>query len=439
MKAAVIGLWHQGVVGAACLADLGFEVVAADADAAKIAKLSEAKAPLFEPGLDDLLAKGMASKKLSFTSDLAKAVAETSLIFWMFDTTVNDADESDLSDVFAAARAIAPAVQPGSILFSSVQAPVGTMDKLAAEMHEINPKAQFTTAYTPENLRLGEAIERFRHPPLPVIGSDDPATLDKLSDVLSGLAPKWHRVSLRTGEMIKHALNGYLALSLTFANELGNLCDEVGADGKAVGDMLKLDPRVCTKAMLMPGLGFAGGTLARDVQTLRGLGDAFKIETPLLDGLWRSNQQQNQLVMRKLKAEFGDVTGKTVAILGLTYKPGTSALRRSAAIEIANELTANGATVRGHDPKADREELAGLSDLDFTLDAYAAVKDSDAVVLMTPWPDYKSIDFAELKKTMRRPFVIDTAGMWNHKSAEDAGLTYRDIGRGRAKKAAKGS
>jgi UDPglucose 6-dehydrogenase len=431
MNVAVLGLWHQGVVGAACLADLGFDVVAADADAARIARLRNGRAPIFEPGLDELLAKGLHNGRLAFTSDLAEAVAGRPLIFWMYDTAVNESDESDLTDLYAAARAIAPAIVPGAIMLSSAQVPVGTMDLFLAAMREVNPALDCTIAYTPENLRLGEAIDRFRNPPLPVLGSDDPAALDRLAEILKPMSGQWRKVSLRTAEMMKHALNGYLAASVTFANELGNICDEVGADGKVVGELLRLDPRIGPKAMLGPGLGFSGGTLARDVQTLRGLGDRYSIDTPLLDGLWRSNQGQNGLVVRRLKAQLGKLGGSAVAIWGLTYKPGTSTLRRSAAIEIANELLESGARVVGHDPKAERDELAAVSSLRVVDDPYEAARDSDALVLMTPWPEYRSVDFVKLRGLMRRPVVLDTAGMWSHEAVQAAGLAHWDIGRGR--------
>jgi UDPglucose 6-dehydrogenase len=432
MKAAVIGLWHQGVVGAACLADFGFDVAGADADAQRIARLQTGKAPLFEPGLDDLLAKGLKGGKLSFTSDLAKAVAGRTLIFWMYDTAVNDADESDLTELYEAARAIAPVIAPGTLMLSSAQVPVGTMDLFLGEMRRINPALDLAIVYTPENLRLGEAIERFRNPPLPVLGSDDPAALDRLAEILAPMSKQWRKVSLRTAEMMKHALNGYLAATVTFANELGNICDEVGADGKLVGELLRLDPRIGPKAMLGPGLGFSGGTLARDVQTLRGLGDRYSIDTPLLDGLWRSNQGQNGLVVRRLRAELGDLKGASVGMLGLTYKPGTSTLRRSAAIEIANELLDSGAKVVGHDPKAEKPEVAAVSRVTVVDDPYDAARGVDALVLMTPWPDYRAIDFAKLRGLMRRPFLLDTAGMWAHDKAEAAGMMHWDIGRGRA-------
>jgi UDPglucose 6-dehydrogenase len=431
MKAAVIGLWHQGVVGAACLADFGFDVIGGDLDSARIATLARGRAPLFEPGLDVLLEKGISAGRLTFTTDLATAVTGRPLILWMFDTSVNEADESDLDELFRAARMIAPALSRDAIVLSSAQAPVGTMDRLAQEMREVNPELRCGFAYTPENLRLGEAIERFRHPPLPILGVDDPVVLARLSDMLRPLSEKWHSTSLRTAEMVKHALNSYLALSVTFANELGNLCDEVGADGKIVGELLRLDPRVGPKATLSPGLGFAGGTLARDVQTLRRLADDFGLDTPLLDGVWTANQAQNSLVRRQLEARLGELSGKRVAILGLTYKPGTSTLRRSAAIEIANDLASAGALVAGHDPKADPMAVAQSARLQLASDVYDAAQGADALVLMTPWPEYRSVDFVRLKAEMRLPFVLDTAGLWNHEVAEAAGVTHWDIGRGR--------
>lgn len=432
MKVAVVGLWHQGIVGAACLADLGFDVVAADAEGDRVAALALGRSPIFEPGLDDLIRSGLASGKLRFTDDLAAAVAGSELILWMFDTAVNDQDESDLSGVFAAARIAGPHLRKGTILLSSTQAPVGTTERVLSTMREVNPALECSAAYTPENLRLGEAIARFRSPPLPVIGTDDTRTLTRLRALLAPISPIWHGVSLRTAEMLKHALNAYLAVTVTFANELGNICDCVGADGKLVGDLLRLDPRVGPKAMLSPGLGFAGGTLARDVQTLRTLGDGFALETPLLDGLWSANRAQNSLVVRRLKDRLPTLAGASVTILGLTYKPGTSTLRRSAAIEVANQLLAEGARVTAYDPRADMAELRSLSTLRLAGDPYEAAAGSEALVLMTPWPEFKDIDLSRLGMTMAKPFLIDTAGLWSYDTATAAGFTYWDIGRGRS-------
>jgi UDPglucose 6-dehydrogenase len=431
MKIAVVGLWHQGVVGAACLVDMGRQVVGADANADVVAQLNAGRAPLFEPGLDDLLKKSIGSGRLAFTSDIAEAVRGASYVFVMFDTPVDENDESDLAEIFRTFEAIAPNLESEAVILVTAQVPVGTCDKLSGILQTASPKRAPAIAYMPENLRLGQAIERFMAPALPVIGCDDPATFRALMAVMQPLAREWHHVSLRTGEMMKHALNGFLATSVCFANELGNICDAVGADGKRMGELLRLEPRVGTKAMLLPGLGFAGGTLARDMQTLRHLGDRFDLDTPLLDGAWKSNAEQNRLVLRKLSAALGDLRGARVAVLGLTYKADTSTLRRSAAMEVISDLAKAGATVTAHDPKADRDELERASGFVFCDDPLAATDKADALVLMTPWRDYRDIDFDSVKTRMTRHYVLDTAGLWNSDVLTSLGFVYDDIGRGR--------
>ena len=430
-KIAVLGLWHQGVVGAVCLADRGFAVVGADADAARIAKLRNGKAPLFEPGLDELLGKGLHSGRLSFVADYAEAVRDAPFVFVMFDTPVDENDQSDLSEIFRTFEAIAPALQPQAVILVTAQVPVGTCDKLMDVLRKAAPDVSATIAYMPENLRLGQAIERFLAPPLPVIGCDEPAAFERLMTVLGPLAPQWHQVSLRTGEMMKHALNAFLGVSICFANELGNICDAVGADGKRVGEMLRLEPRVGPKAMLLPGLGFSGGTLARDMQTLRGLGRSFNLDTPLLDGAWKANTEQNHLVVRKLASVIPQLRNARVAVLGLTYKPDTSTLRRSAAIEVIGELVARGVKVSAHDPLADRDELKAHGEFAFADNPLAAVEGAEALVLMTPWKDYKGLDFVAVKQRMAKPYVLDTAGLWNADQLTALGFVYDDIGRGR--------
>jgi UDPglucose 6-dehydrogenase len=433
MDVCVIGLWHQGIVGAACLAELGCRVIAADHDAGKVGRLNEGRAPIYEPGLDDLLASGLGSGRLGFCDDMAGAVRGRPYVLVMFDTPVNDRDESDLSEVLATAEEIAPHLADGVVLYVTAQVPVGTCDRIAEIIRRANPTLQFGIAYSPENLRLGQAIDRFLRPPLPVVGVDDPATFERLEPLLALVGVEWVRVGLRTAEMTKHALNAFLATSICFANELGNLCDEVGADGRQIAEVLRLEPRVGPKAMLSPGLGFAGGTLARDMQTLRSLGDRSGLDTPLLDGAWESNGRQNRLVVRKLKKAFDGrgLSGVRAAVLGLTYKPDTSTLRRSASLEIIGDMAGEGMIVAAHDPKADRDELAERSDFQFAEDVYEAVEGADALVLITPWPEYKTLDFARVRRLMSRPMVIDTANLLDARSMERLGFTYLDIGRGR--------
>lgn len=436
MKIAVLGLWHQGIVGAACLAEMGHTVAGADPNIERIARLAGGRAPLFEPGLDELLGKGIATGRLSFTTSYADAVRRAPFVFIMFDTPVNERDESDLSGIFACVEAIAPVLERGATLLVTAQVPVGTCDELAAIVAEKAPGRDIAIAYMPENLRLGQAIERFNAPALPVIGTDDAAAFDRLLTILGPLAPNWQLVSLRTGEMIKHALNAFLAMSICFANELGNICDAVGADGKRVGEILRLEPRVGTKAMLLPGLGFSGGTLARDMQTLRGFGDEHGLDTPLLDGAWAANAEQNRLVLRKLAHVLPTLHDARIAVLGLTYKADTSTLRRSAALEVIGDLVAAGAVVSAHDPRADREELKSYDGFQFHEDPLDAVSGAAALILMTPWGDYRALDFSEVRRRMNGRYVLDTAGLWNADAVTATGLTYDEIGRGRAGKAA---
>ncbi len=433
MNVAVIGLWHQGVVGAACLADWGYQVTGADYAEERIRSLSAGKAPLFEPGLDELLGRGVQAGRLTFTSDLRAAVVGCPVVLLMHDTPVNERDESDVRDIYRAVTDMAPGLGQDVVIHVTAQVPVGTCDELARLLGRLRPDLRARFAYSPENLRLGQAIERFRKPPLPVLGADDESVFQRLENLYAPCGVTWHRCSLRTAEMSKHALNSFLAVSITFANELGNLCDTVGADGHRLAELLRLEPRVGSKAMLFPGLGFAGGTLARDVQTLRSLAASGKIETPMLNGLWASNQQQNRMVPRRLaEALGGSLAGKRIAVWGLTYKPDTSTLRRSAALELMTELDAAGAEVLAHDPKADRGELAGLAGFTFCDSALAAVAQADALVLMTPWADYRAVDFPAVRKAMRGSLVFDTANLWKAADVEAGGCTYLDIGRGRA-------
>lgn len=436
MKVCVIGLWHQGIVGAACLAECGYDVIAADHLLGTIETLKFGKAPLYEPGLDDMIQKGILLKRLTFTNNVAAAVRGVRDVLLMFDTPVNDNDESDLSEIMATAREIAPHLEQDVVILVTAQVPIGTCSEIAGAIGAVNRGLKFGIAYMPENLRLGQAIDRFKHPPLPVIGSDDAETLNRVAELLKPLRSHWERVNLRTAEMTKHALNGFLATSITFANELGNLCDEMGADGHRLAEVLRLEPRVGTKAMLTPGLGFAGGTLARDIQTLRKLGDRHGVETPQLDGTWKSNQQQNHSVIHRLrKAVGGSLGGRRVCVLGLTYKADTSTLRRSAALEIISELSREGAVVTGSDPKADRSELKDIEGFTFFENPYEAASGTEAVILMTPWQQYRDLNFEELRARMNRPIIVDTANLWPGDDMIRRGFEYYDIGRGRKVKA----
>jgi UDPglucose 6-dehydrogenase len=286
---------------------------------------------------------------------------------------------------------------------------------------------------------LGQAIERFCNPPLRVIGSDNERALDRLEALFSVIGDKWERVSLRTAEMVKHALNGYLALSLTFGNELGNLCDKVGADGRRIAEILRREPRVGAKAMLFPGLGFSGGTLARDMQTLINLGRRSGVETPLLNGAWQSNTIQNKIVTSKLRQVFStsgcargakSLANRKITVLGLAYKPETSTLRRSISLAIIGELVREKALVTAHDPRADRTEIARHHEFRFEEDVYQAVRGADALLLITGWKEYKNLDYGKIRKLMAGNLLIDANNILNKADLEQFGFRYIGIGRG---------
>lgn len=427
---AIIGLWHQGVVAAACLADLGFEVFAADLDKSKIQNLSKGKPPVYEPGLEELIKKGISENRLHFTSDLSKAVREKEFIFLMFDTKVDDNDLTDLKEIYSAIDNFAESVINNCLIYNTSQVPVGTSEKFLAKIQEKKPYIQLSIVYSPENLRLGEAIKLFYDQPLPVIGSNDESALVRIENLLEPLNKKWLKVNLRTAEMCKHALNSYLATTISFANELGNICDEIGADGYQIAKALRLEPRISPKSMLRPGMGFSGGTLARDVQTLRKLGKENGLKTLLLDGLWETNTYQNKFVIRKLYSIFGEIKNKKIAILGITYKPGTSTLRRSVALETINYLSSKGVFIKAHDPKADKDEIPLLKGLEFNQNLENILNNVDAIVIMTGWEEYRNINWEFYKNRINNPLIIDCNNMLDHEKLNSVGYEYFCIGRG---------
>ncbi len=425
----IIGLWHQGIVAAAVLADRGYDVVAADPDHNTVDTLRGGESPIYEPGLNELIQSGAKRGALRWTTDLREAGARPSV--WLaVDTPVNERDESDLAPVWEAVETIAPVLPEGAVLLITAQVPVGSCDEIRRRLRAGGAPDDVGLAYSPENLRLGQAIERMRTPPLPVIGADGDRAFERAVPLLGEEGIEFKRVSLRTAEMSKHALNAFLATTVTFANELGNLCDEMGANGQDIASILRMEPRVGPKAMLFPGMGFSGGTLARDMQTLRAIGDRTGLETPMLDGIWSANERQNDFVERKLTQSLGGLKGRTLAVFGLTYKPGTSTLRRSAALDIIDSLHRAGATIRAHDPQADRGELAGYDSFTFCEDPYVAVEGADALVIVTAWPQYRETDYRRVQQRMAGTTLIDCNNMLNDEAMLKAGFNYLDIGRG---------
>jgi UDPglucose 6-dehydrogenase len=429
MRVAVSGLWHLGTVTAACLASAGHEVVGLDPDSAVVNRLNDGTPPLFEPGLEDLVKQGLEAGRLRFTVDAADAVGNADVVWLTADTPVDDDDRADVESVVRRAVALFPHMRDQSLLLTSSQVPVGTTRRFETMFTASAAGRRVGFAYSPENLRLGKAIEVFRHPDRVVVGvrsAQDRTTIERL------LAPFTDRIewmSVESAEMTKHALNAFLATSVTFINEIAALCEQVGADASEVERGLKSESRIGPKAYLSPGGAFAGGTLARDVMFLSELGRARGVPTHLLASVKTSNDAHREWAQRRLSEVLGGVDGKTVAVWGLTYKPGTDTLRRSSAIELCQWLGRHGARVRAHDPAIRQlpDDVARTTFL--AADPLAAAEAASALVVATPWPEYRTIDGRAVADRMAGTVVIDANGFLAGTIGREPGLSYLTVGK----------
>ncbi len=429
LEVVVIGLWHLGTVAAGCLARCGHTVVGVDEDAERVASLQEGRAPLFEPGLDGLLSEGIESGRLRFATDASAVVPSADVVFVAYDTPITERDEGDVSEIVRTIERMTPWVKSSSLLLIHSQVPVGTCR--AIRDNRRRARADFCeVAYVPENLRLGQAIDRFLHPDMLVVGAEDPSAFKMCDTLFAGISATRVRTNLETAEMAKHAINAFLGTSITFGNEVANLCQAAGADGAKVMSILRLDRRVGPHAPIDPGLGFAGGTIARDMRILQALAHEKGHQTHLIDAAFAVNEQQNLLPLQWLGRVYGTLEGLRVGVLGLTYKPGTSTLRRSAALEIVRRLNAEGVIVAASDPKADLSEVNDLPRFEFSRDPYAAMVGKDALLLITPWPEFKTLDYERIKAGMRHPLVLDMPNALDREQLERQGFAYLGVGRG---------
>ena len=427
-KICVNGLWHLGCVYVACLAALGYSVTGVDEDYEVVRNLTLGKAPLFEPGLDDLISKGISAGRLNFQTDIKTCAKGTQFVIIAYDTPVDEHDKVDLSIVMRAVDQLKN-TRLNAILIISSQVPVGTCEQIEKAL---SGSALMGVAYVPENLRLGQAIERFMHPDMIVIGAQNERVIAKVKELYSPINTKIIEMDLPSAEMTKHALNSYLATSISLANEIGNVCDLVGADGLKVAAALRADSRIGHKALVRPGLGFAGGTLARDLRILQDAGGKYEYETSLIDSVLIVNERQNNSVVERLKRSMGRLDGKTISVLGLTYKAGTSTLRRSAALEIIKRLRDEGAVVKAYDPRVSMSEGRALG-IDVFADPYSACEMSEALVIVNDLPEFTNLDFARMRNVMKTPFVFDTQNLLEPSKVTASGMKYIGLGRGMAR------
>ena len=427
MKVCVFGLWHLGSVTAACLAGAGHSVVGLDENAEVIEALSHGRAPILEPGLDALLAEGLAAGRLRFTTDSAEAVKAASVLWVAFDTPVSEDDVADVGYVTSRVAALLPALPPGALVIVSSQLPVGSVRAL----EQSAGRADISFASLPENLRLGKAIEVFTRPDRVIAGVRQAEDRERIRSLLAPITDRIEWMSVESAEMTKHAINAFLATSVTFIKEIAMVCESVGADAKEVERGLKSEARIGPKAYLSPGSAFAGGTLARDIAFLTELGDRFGSHPALIASVKTSNDNHKAWTRRKLQSLFSDLKGLRVCVWGLTYKAGTDTLRRSSSVELCRWLAERGVTVVGHDPAVSSlpDELAHRMTLGAS--AVDAAKHSDALVVATEWPVYREIDVAALEFSRERPTVVLDPNRFLSGLFENQPMTrYYTIGKG---------
>ena len=427
MNVCVQGLWHLGTVTAACLASLGHRVTGLDFDARSVEELNQGRPPLFEPGLKERVQEGLASGRLSFSARADEALRDVEVLWVAYDTPVDDDDNADVEFVVAQIEKALPFLPGGATVLISSQMPVGSVRRLEAVGNDRFPGKDIGFACSPENLRLGKALEVFLKPDRIVVGVRSERDKERLNPLLRTITDRIEWMSVESAELTKHAINAFLATSVVFANEIASICERVGADAKEVERGLKTESRIGPKAYLSPGGAFAGGTLARDIAFLNEIGAAKQLVTPLLSSVKASNDEHRQWVKRKLRSMYPDLSRTTIAIWGLTYKPGTDTLRRSMAVELCAWLVAEGAQVRVHDPAVKALPSSFAESVRRFNEPMQAVEGARALVICTEWPLYREIPGQQVAKAAPGLVVID-ANRYLTGFAATPGIKYLAVG-----------
>jgi UDPglucose 6-dehydrogenase len=429
----VVGLWHLGSVTAACLADAGHSVLGVDPDASVVEGLVRGQPPVHEPGLSELLARGAA--RLRFSTD-PEVLARASRAWITFDTPVDDDDNADVEWVLARSEELLAPLPTGALVIVSSQLPVGSVALLQARCAAHRGHVGLRFACVPENLRLGSALDSFHAPDRIVAGVRSEEDRQELAELLAPFCDHLEWMRVESAEMTKHALNGFLATSVAFINEVAAICESVGADAEEVSRGLKSERRIGPRAYLAPGESFAGGTLARDIGFLRGLAARHGLPAHVFAGVAEGNAAHRYWTRRKLLELLGSgdndkraLAGITVAIWGLTYKPGTDTLRRSSAIELCGWLADVGAVVRAHDPAVTALPSSLARNIELCSSALEAVAGADVLVVCTAWPDYREVRGEEIRSALARAIVIDPPGSLQDSLASLPELRYVRVGK----------
>jgi UDPglucose 6-dehydrogenase len=433
MKIAIIGTGYVGLVSGACFADFGHEVTCVDNDADKIEALGRGELPIFEPGLDELVAANVNAGRLHFTDRLAEPVGDADAVFIAVGTPSRRGDgHADLGYVYAAAREIAAALKGFTVVVTKSTVPIGTGDEVERLIREVNPGADVAVVSNPEFLREGAAIRDFKFPDRIVVGTTDDRSRKVLGDIYRPLslnqAPIMY-TERRTAEMIKYAANAFLATKITFINEMADLSERVGTNVQEVARGIGLDNRIGTK-FLHAGPGFGGSCFPKDTRALLKTALDHGVFLRIVDAALAVNENRKRSMARKVAAALGGrLRGRTIAVLGLTFKPDTDDMREAPSIPLVTGLLDMGAKVRAFDPAGMDQARRELPDIEYCEGPYACATDADALVIVTEWVQFRALDLERLRAAMRQPVIVDLRNIYQHADVEAAGFIYESIGR----------
>ncbi|KKC27767.1 UDP-glucose dehydrogenase family protein [Sphingomonas sp. SRS2] len=434
MRLTIIGTGYVGIVSAACFSEFGHVVTCVDIDEKRIAEYNAGRVPIFEPGLQDLIRRNVKGERLSFTTDLAEGVKGAEAVFIAVGTPSRRGDgHADLSYVFAAARDLATVCDEGCVIVNKSTVPVGTASEVEAIIAEVAPGKQLHVASNPEFLREGSAIEDFQRPDRVVVG----VSSDYAKRVLAAIyRPLFLRetpllfTDCRTAELIKYAANAFLSVKIAFINEIADLCESVGADVKGVAKGIGMDRRIGNK-FLNPGPGYGGSCFPKDTLALLRTAEQANAKLRIVDATVEANdERKKEMARRVVTACGGSVEGKTIAVLGLTFKPNTDDMRDAPSLVVIPELQAAGALVRAYDPEGRSAAEAMLDGVEFVDNAYRAVDGAAAVVLMTEWNEFRALNLPRIRELLAEPLFIDLRNVYEVDEMAKAGFHYLSIGRG---------
>jgi UDPglucose 6-dehydrogenase len=426
----VVGVGYVGLVTGVCFADLGNRVVCVDINEEKIEGLNQGLMPIYEPGLEELMARNVRAGRLSFTTSYEEGLKDAEFVFIAVGTPEGVDGEADLRYVRMAARSIAEAMDHSMIIVNKSTVPVGTGDWVAGIIREHrNSDVDFAVVSNPEFLREGSAISDFVVPDRVILGSLNREAAEKVAQLYLPLRATIMITDLRTAEMIKYASNAFLATRISFINEIANICEALGADVKEVATGMGYDRRI-GHAFLDAGVGYGGSCFPKDVKALAYMAEVKSRHPQLLHAVMEINAYQRQAVIHKLEEALGDLRNKTVGILGLAFKPNTDDMREAPSEHIARMLHSVGARIRAYDPVAMKVAARMIPDVELMDDPYALARGCDAIVVVTEWNEFKHLDLARIRDLMNQPVLIDGRNIYNPDTMKELGFHYRGVGRG---------